>query len=117
MLKAGIDVYSTVNVQHLESLNDIVASITGIAVRERIPDSVFDEADQVELVDLEPQELIQRLEPRSGLPTGAGAESAQQLLYRGKSDGAAGNRTAADGGPRDADHGKGQAAGIGLLYG
>lgn len=61
LLKAGIDVYSTVNVQHLESLNDIVASITGIAVRERIPDSVFDEADQVELVDLEPQELIQRL--------------------------------------------------------
>ena len=60
-MKAGIDVYSTVNVQHLESLNDIVASITGIAVRERIPDSVFDEADQVELVDLEPQELIQRL--------------------------------------------------------
>lgn len=61
LLKAGIDVYTTVNVQHIESLNDIVASITGILVRERIPDRVFDHADQVELVDLEPAELIERL--------------------------------------------------------
>lgn len=62
LLKAGIDVYTTVNVQHIESLNDIVASITGVLVQERIPDSVFDEADQVELVDIEPQDLIQRLQ-------------------------------------------------------
>ena len=61
LLKAGIDVYTTVNVQHLESLNDVVASITGITVRERLPDTVFDNADQVELVDIEPDELIQRL--------------------------------------------------------
>ncbi len=61
LLKAGIDVYTTVNVQHIESLNDMVASITGIIVRERIPDKVFDNADQVELVDIEPQELIERL--------------------------------------------------------
>ena len=61
LLKAGIDVYTTVNVQHIESLNDQVASITGITVRERIPDSVFDGADQVEIVDMEPQELLQRL--------------------------------------------------------
>lgn len=61
LLKAGIDVYTTVNVQHLESLNDIVASITGVVVRERIPDRVFDSADQVELVDIEPKELIARL--------------------------------------------------------
>ncbi|MEG2350663.1 MAG: sensor histidine kinase KdpD, partial [Hungatella sp.] len=61
LLKAGIDVYTTVNVQHIESLNDMVASITGIAVRERIPDHVFDGADQVELVDIEPEELIERL--------------------------------------------------------
>lgn len=61
LLQAGIDVYSTVNVQHIESLNDQVASITGIAVRERIPDSVFDRADQVEIVDIEPQELLERL--------------------------------------------------------
>lgn len=62
LLNAGIDVYTTVNVQHIESLNDQVASITGVMVRERIPDSVFDNADQVELVDIEPQELIERLQ-------------------------------------------------------
>ena len=61
LLKAGIDVYTTVNVQHIESLNDMVASITGITVRERIPDRVFDNADQVELVDIEPEDLIERL--------------------------------------------------------
>lgn len=61
LLRAGIDVYTTVNVQHLESLNDIVASITGVIVRERVPDRVFDGADQVELVDIEPEELIGRL--------------------------------------------------------
>lgn len=61
LLKLGINVYTTVNVQHIESLNDIVASITGIMVRERIPDHVFDNASQVELVDIEPEELIERL--------------------------------------------------------
>lgn len=61
LLKAGIDVYTTVNVQHIESLNDIVSAITGITVRERIPDKIFDEANQVELVDIEPEELINRL--------------------------------------------------------
>lgn len=61
LLKAGIDVYTTMNVQHIESLNDIVASITGVIVRERIPDHVFDNADQVELVDIEPDDLIVRL--------------------------------------------------------
>ena len=64
LLRNGIDVYTTINVQHIESLNDTVASITGIQVRERIPDYVFDQADQVEIVDIEPQELIERL--RSG---------------------------------------------------
>lgn len=62
LLRAGIDVYTTVNVQHLESLNDLVASITHVAVSERIPDSVFDSADQVELVDIEPEDLIARLQ-------------------------------------------------------
>lgn len=61
LLEAGINVYTTVNVQHIESLNDIVASITGVIVNERIPDSVFDGADRVELVDIEPDELIKRL--------------------------------------------------------
>ena len=62
LLRAGISVYTTVNVQHLESLNDLVASITHISVSERIPDSVFDSADQVELVDIEPDDLILRLQ-------------------------------------------------------
>ncbi|MFR2156586.1 MAG: hypothetical protein ACLS43_05405 [Evtepia gabavorous] len=57
----GINVYTTVNVQHLESLNDVVASITGISVSERVPDNVFDSAYQVEVVDLEPADLLERL--------------------------------------------------------
>lgn len=61
LLRAGINVYTTVNVQHLESLNDIVASITQVIVQERIPDRIFDSADQVELVDIEPDDLIERL--------------------------------------------------------
>ncbi len=61
LLTAGIDVYTTVNVQHIESLNDTVASFTGIPVQERIPDHVFDKADQVELVDIEPKELLERM--------------------------------------------------------
>ncbi len=62
LLDAGINVYTTVNVQHLESLHDIVASITHVRVKERIPDSVFDNASQVELVDIEPEALRRRLE-------------------------------------------------------
>lgn len=61
LLAAGIDVYTTVNVQHIESLNDTVAAITGVIVRERIPDAMFDKADQVEFVDIEPSELLDRL--------------------------------------------------------
>lgn len=62
LLQAGVNVYTTVNVQHLESLNDLVSSITGITVNERIPDRVFDRASQVELVDIEPNELVKRLQ-------------------------------------------------------
>src|SRR6201747_1890785 len=61
LLSCGIDVYSTVNIQHIESLNDIVAQITRVRVRETVPDSIFDRADAVELVDLTPEGLIQRL--------------------------------------------------------
>lgn len=61
LLRAGIHVYTTVNVQHIESLHDVVSSITGSAVHERIPDSVFESADQIELVDIEPDDLIERL--------------------------------------------------------
>ena len=61
ILQHGIDVYTTVNIQHIESLNDVVAQITHVRVRETIPDAVFDRADAVELVDLTPDDLIQRL--------------------------------------------------------
>jgi len=61
ILAAGIDVYSTLNVQHLESLNDVVARITKVRVNETVPDSVLDRADDVELIDLTPEDLIQRL--------------------------------------------------------
>ncbi|AOY01943.1 sensor histidine kinase KdpD [Jeongeupia sp. USM3] len=61
LLAAGIDVYTTVNVQHLESLNDVVGQLTGVRVRETVPDHVFDAADDVVLVDLPPDELLGRL--------------------------------------------------------
>lgn len=61
LLEAGIDVYTTLNIQHVESLNDVVARITRIRVRETVPDSVIDRADDIELVDLTPADLIQRL--------------------------------------------------------
>jgi len=60
LLDAGINVYTTMNVQHLETLNDIVAKITGVVVRETVPDSVFEQADEVELIDLPPDELLER---------------------------------------------------------
>lgn len=61
LLDAGINVLSTVNVQHFESLNDVVCEITGVCVRETLPDRVLDEADEVELVDIPPDALINRL--------------------------------------------------------
>ncbi len=61
LLAAGIDVFTTLNVQHVESLNDVVAGITRIRVRETIPDSIIDRADDIELIDLTPDDLIQRL--------------------------------------------------------
>ena len=61
LLGAGIDVYTTVNVQHLESLNDVVAQITGVIVRETVPDRILERADEIELIDLSPHELQTRL--------------------------------------------------------
>jgi two-component system sensor histidine kinase KdpD len=61
LLAAGIDVYTTLNIQHLDSLNDIVAQITGVIVRETLPDKVIDEASEIELIDLPPDELLLRL--------------------------------------------------------
>lgn len=62
LLAAGISVYTTLNVQHLESLNDVVAQITGVQVRETVPDEVFDGADDVELADLTPEDLLRRMQ-------------------------------------------------------
>jgi two-component system sensor histidine kinase KdpD len=61
LLAAGIDVFTTVNIQHIESLNDVVAQITRIRVRETVPDSVLDAADDIEVIDLSPGDLLQRL--------------------------------------------------------
>ena len=80
ILDAGIDVYTTVNIQHLESLNDIVGSITGIHVRERVPDKIFDSADQVKLVDIEPDILIERLK-EGKIYKAAQAERALQNFF------------------------------------
>lgn len=61
LLDAGIDVYTTINVQHIESLNDVVAQITGAPVKETVPDSIIERADEIELVDIPPDDLLQRL--------------------------------------------------------
>ncbi|MBM0273944.1 sensor histidine kinase KdpD, partial [Streptococcus suis] len=62
ILTHGIDVYTTLNIQHVESLNDVVAQITKVRVRETVPDSIIDQADDVEIIDLTPDDLIKRLE-------------------------------------------------------
>ena len=62
LLDAGIDVWTTLNVQHIESLNDVIAQITGVVVREPLPDAVLEQADEIELIDLTPEELMERLE-------------------------------------------------------
>ena len=67
MLNKGIDIYTTLNIQHIESLNDVVTQITGVRVRETVPDSMLDRADAIELVDITPDDLIQRLKGRKGL--------------------------------------------------
>src|SRR5580658_888733 len=62
LVDAGIDVYSTLNVQHVESLNDVVAQVTGVIVRETVPDRVLQEATEIRLIDLPPDELLERME-------------------------------------------------------
>jgi two-component system sensor histidine kinase KdpD len=81
LLAAGIDVYTTVNVQHLESLNDVVGAITGVRVAETVPDTVFDRADEIVMVDIPADELLARL--TSGrVYQGAQAERAAQHFFR-----------------------------------
>jgi two-component system, OmpR family, sensor histidine kinase KdpD len=76
VLEAGIDVLTTLNIQHLESLNDVIESIAGVTVRERIPDEVLDKADEIILVDVSSEELRDRLEQGKVYP----AESARRAL-------------------------------------
>ena len=94
LLDAGIDVWTALNIQHLESLADVVARITGVRVRETVPDRVLAEAADVVLVDITPDELIQRLhEGKVYLPQTAQARDAE-FLHARQSDGAARTRLA-----------------------
>jgi two-component system sensor histidine kinase KdpD len=81
LLDAGIDVISTVNIQHLESLNDAVNELTGVRVRETFPDGILDEADEVVLIDLTPEELRERIKAGKVYPKGQ-AEVALQNFFR-----------------------------------
>jgi two-component system sensor histidine kinase KdpD len=81
LLEAGIDVYSTLDIQQIESLNDVVSQITGTRVRETIPDSLIDAATDIELVDLPPDELIQRLQEGKVHVPGQ-SQAAIQAFYR-----------------------------------
>ena len=105
VLDAGIDVFSTVNVQHLESLNDQVAQLTGAHVRETIPDEVLSEADEVVLIDLTPEALIARLRAGKVYRPERVPAALQQLLQDREPGGAARDRAAPGGRGR-----RGQAA-------
>ncbi len=83
LLAEGIDVYTTLNVQHVESMYDVVAQITGVAVRENVPDSILERADEIELVDLPPDDLLQRLrEGKVYIPEQA-ARAAEHFFKKG----------------------------------
>ena len=89
LLNCGIDVYTTINIQHIESLNDVVAQITGVRVRETIPDQVFDRADAIELVDLTPDDLIQRLKEGKVYVPKQAERALEHFLLAGQPDRAA----------------------------
>ena len=83
LLDAGIDVYSTVNVQHIESLNDVVAKVTGVVVRETVPDSVIEQADEVELIDLPPDDLLERFREGKIYVPGQAEEAMRSFFRKG----------------------------------
>ena len=83
LLEAGIDVWTTLNVQHLESVNDLVQRITGVTVRETVPDHLLDGADAVEFVDLPPDELLKRLEEGRVYVPDQAARAVQQFFRKG----------------------------------
>ncbi len=94
LLAAGIDVYTTVNIQHVESLNDIVAQITRIRVRETVPDSIIDRADDIEVIDLTPGDLIERLKQGKVYMPRTAKSAHRELFLARQSDGAARTRAA-----------------------
>jgi two-component system, OmpR family, sensor histidine kinase KdpD len=83
ILSAGVDVYTTLNIQHLESLNDIVAQVTGVVVRETIPDRVIDEASEIEVIDLPPDELLTRLQEGKVYIPDQAARAIQKFFRKG----------------------------------
>lgn len=83
ILNAGIDVYTTLNIQHLESLNDVVAQVTGVIVRETVPDSVIDEASEIEVIDLPPDELMTRLKEGKVYIPAQASRAIEQFFRKG----------------------------------
>jgi len=83
LLDAGIDVFSTMNVQHVESLNDVVAQITGVVVRETVPDSVLEQAHEIKLVDLPPDDLLERLRDGKVYVTGQAQRALENFFRKG----------------------------------
>jgi two-component system sensor histidine kinase KdpD len=83
LLKAGINVFTTLNVQHVESLNDVIAQITGVIVRETLPDTILEQADDIELVDLTPEELIDRLREGKVYVTHQAERALQHFFQKG----------------------------------
>ncbi len=84
-LDAGVDVVTTLNIQHIESLNDAVAQITGVRVQETVPDEVLARADQIELIDLPPEELIQRLKDGKVYRGAQAGQALDNFFTRGSS--------------------------------
>lgn len=83
LLDAGIDVWTTLNVQHIESLNDVIAQITGVVIRETLPDAVLERADEIELIDLTPEELVERLEAGKVYLPQQAATALKNFFHRG----------------------------------
>ncbi len=83
ILDAGIDVYTTLNIQHLESLNDVVAQVTGVIVHETVPDRVIDEASDIEVIDLPPEELLVRLKEGKVYIPDQAARAIQEFFRKG----------------------------------
>ncbi len=84
ILKAGIDVYTTLNIQHIESLNDVVSQITRVRVRETIPDRILDEAEEIKLIDVPPEELLQRLKEGKVYIPAQARRAAENFFGHGK---------------------------------